>query len=129
YLEARRLMLQEEYEPALAKITTVVESNPEFSRAQFYQAITMLRLNRNDEAKITLERYLRSRPDDQSARLLYDTSFGTRQTPSELASNGRMLLEQSGSASDENLLLTARNLLNHSGIDSDSEEGQLAEQL
>ncbi|MBI2423880.1 MAG: tetratricopeptide repeat protein [Candidatus Hydrogenedentes bacterium] len=129
YLDARHLMVAEENEPALAKLTTVVESSPDFTRAQFYQAVAMLRLEKREEAKLALERYLRNRPDDVKAKLLYDNSFGVVKSASDLMLSARAVLENAERPSQESLILTARSLLSQSGLAADSEEGLLAEQL
>ena len=80
YLAAREMLAKGESAEAAAKLATVVESIPEFVRAQYYRALAYMDSNQNELAQTALESYMRSQPDDERARVLWETRFGGTRT-------------------------------------------------
>ncbi|HIJ64840.1 MAG TPA: tetratricopeptide repeat protein, partial [Candidatus Hydrogenedentes bacterium] len=76
YMEARELLAKGEATRASVVLTTVVESNPNFAPAQYYQAVAYLQSYKRDRAWNVLVRLLRNFPDDERARALYERAFG-----------------------------------------------------
>ena len=76
YLEARALLAKGNASHAAKKLTTVVETQPDFRQAQYYLAVAHLRSERRDRASSVLEFYLRNHPGDIEALKLFEAEFG-----------------------------------------------------
>lgn len=119
YLEARALLTKGSAAHAAAKLTTIVETRPDFREAQYYLAVAHLRAQRRDRASSVLESYLRHNPEDVQARFLFDQEFGGADSVAEIR-EGAVRLLKSETAPLGSLLATARLLAN---VERGSSEG------
>ena len=123
YLEARALLLKGNAMHAAAKLTTIVETRPDFREAQYYLALAHLRAQQRDRANSVLESYVRNNPEDAQARSLFDREFGGADSVAEILENAARLLE-SETAPLGTVLATARLLANVEGGSRGSSEGR-----
>ena len=100
YLEARALLAKGNASHAAAKLTTVVETQPDFRQAQYYLAVAHLQSQRRDRASSVLEFYLRNHPSDMEALRLFEEEFGGNHSPEETRKMARALLEQENPSVD-----------------------------
>jgi len=110
YLEARQLLATGHAAEAAAKLTTVVESDPDFDRALYWLAIAHDQSGQPDRARRTLDVYRRDHPGETRARLLWEAMFAWPKTPAEAARRARALLD-SGECPAQALVLAARALI------------------
>jgi len=127
YLEARRLLATGHAAEAVAKLTTVVESEPDFDRALYWLAIAHDQSGRRDRARRTLDVYRRDHPGETRARLLWEAMFAPAKTPAEADCRARALLD-SGEGPAQALVLAARALIG-SGTSSAPRRAQLVAEL
>ena len=115
YLAAREMLARGEPAEAAAKLATVVESIPEFVRAQYYRALAYMDSNQNELAQTALESYMRNRPDDERARVLWETRFGGTRTYEGALSmaQGLMSNEEAGPFS---MVFAARSLMTYASL-------------
>ncbi len=123
YLDARQMLAKGRAADAATKFGAVMQSNPDFVRAQFYQSVAYLESNQLTLAKGALESYLRSRPDDQHARELYDSRFALPQSRDEAMARAKDLLSNNAAA-PETLVQAARSVAR---FGSTSEAAQAAQ--
>jgi len=115
YLAAREMLAKGQPAEAAAKLATVVETIPEFVRAQYYRALAYMDSNQNEWAQTALESYMRSRPDDERARVLWETRFGGTRTYEGALSvaQGLMSNEEAGPFS---MVFAARSLMTYASL-------------
>jgi len=127
YLVARELLAQGHAADAVAKMTTVVESAPDFDRALYYLAIAHLATGERKHARPALDVYRRDHPGDMRARLLWEAAFAPPRTPAEAETHARMLLG-TGESAAESLVAAAQTLLALGRV-PDCEEVGLVQEL
>ena len=129
YLAGRELMAKGMPSEAAAKLATVVESAPEFVRAQFYEAVAFMQSKQDDRAQGALESYLRNRPDDERAHALWQSRFGASTTREEAVNAGQTLLSNADAGS-YSLVFAARSLMRYASLqDAKEADVQLVNQL
>ncbi len=80
YLDSRLLLARGNAKKAALQLTSMVETKPDFRQAQYYLILALLESNDLGRARVNLETFVRSFPDDSRARALLDSRFGTGQT-------------------------------------------------
>ena len=110
YLEARHLLATGRAAEAAAKLTTVVESEPDFDRALYCLAVAQDQSGQPDCARRTLDVYRRDHPGETRARLLWEAMFTPSKTPAEAERRARKLL-QTAEAPPHALVRAARALI------------------
>jgi tetratricopeptide (TPR) repeat protein len=123
YLAAREMLVKGQPAAAAAKLATVVESTPEFVRAQYYQAVAYMQSNQNELAQSALESYMRSRPDDERARALWETRFGGRRSHEEALNAARSLITNQ-EAGPFSRVFAARSLMSYASL-PDAKDGDV----
>ncbi len=113
YLEARQLLLEGDAGQAARKLTIVVQSNPDFDRAQFYLALSQIQAGDMERAQTALNAYLRRRPDDDRAQALFDQAFGTPRTMADIQASALSILDSELATATE-LVSEARSLMRES---------------
>ena len=113
YLEARQLLLEGDAGQAARKFTIVVQSNPDFDRAQFYLALSQIQAGDMERAQTALNTYLRRRPEDERAQSLFEQAFGTPRTMAEIQAAAQLILDSEQSTATE-LVSEARSLMRES---------------
>ena len=95
---------------AAAKLTTVVESDPDFDRALYWLAIAHDQSGQPDRARRTLDVYRRDHPGDTRARLLWEAMFASPKTAADAEQRARALLDRPD-APAQALVLVGRDLI------------------
>ena len=109
YLEARELLAKGDAGQAARKLTTVVETNPNFSQAQYFLALAYLQTQQRERARIALDKFLHNNPNSDSGRSLMEQAFGKGQSPAERSEEAQAVLE-SADASPGALISAATRL-------------------
>lgn len=110
YIEARLLLANGRAAEAAAKLTTVVESDPEFDRALYALAVAHDQDGQPQRARRSLDAYRRDHPGDTRARLLFEAMFASPKTPADAVQRARALLDRPD-APAQALVLAGRNLI------------------
>jgi len=79
YFAGRQALLEGEPEEAIDILSVVYEEQPSFTPAHFYLIAAYLEAGMREEARTTLDVYLRTYPGDESARALLAREFGQYQ--------------------------------------------------
>lgn len=123
YLDARVLLMDGESVEAAQEFTIVIEGNPGFQRAKFYQAMAYLRasqenmrtgdLQRSEKergiARVALEQYMFNVPNDEKALALWNSTFGAPKTYKTAKATAEAL-DRTGEADAQSLLVSAEAL-------------------
>jgi len=97
YFAGRRALLEGDYEKAIKELSLVYEEQPTFAPAQFFLIVAYLEAGRRQEARSTLEVYLRNYPDDENARALMAREFTRYDDPNSMLDMASGVLANPGS--------------------------------
>ncbi len=78
YLVARRLLREGRTTDAISKLEVVAQQIPDLRAARYFLALAYLETGQRDRAKSTLELYLKSVPEDENARAVWEATFSKR---------------------------------------------------
>lgn len=124
YLAGRELLAKGNPTEAATRLATVIKGAPEFVRAQFYEAIALIQSKQDDLAQGALESYIKSRPDDERARALWQSRFGGSTSREEAVSSAQALLGNAD-AGPYSLVFAARALMRYAVV-PDAKESDIS---
>lgn len=123
YLAARKLLRGGNAGGAVSKLEVVVQQIPELRVARYFLALAYLEAGQRDRARSTLEVYMKSNPEDDRARAVWDATFAER-SAQDVENAAAALLESE--APPFGSLVSAAYSLARQGSGGDEAGGRLA---